>query len=113
MAADACLVLYGNSMFLAGIKAELERQVALKLIAIDSGCSEALKQICDCNPCVVLFDMTSEQQGFAVTLLRERPDLTLIGVDPSSNELLVLSGQPQPALSMSDLIKVIGHIEPG
>ena len=28
MTADSCLVLYGNSVFLAGIKAELERNVA-------------------------------------------------------------------------------------
>jgi hypothetical protein len=113
MAADACLVLYGNSIFLAGIKAELEQQVALKLITIESGCTDAANLIRDCNPCLVLFDLASEQPGLAVSLLREQPGLMLIGVDPSSDELLVLSGQPQPALSMADLVKVINHIEPG
>jgi hypothetical protein len=42
-----------------------------------------------------------------VTILRDRPGLLLIGVDPSRDELLVLSSHPQQALSMSDLVEII------
>jgi hypothetical protein len=39
--------------------------------------------------------------------LHEQPGLLLIGVDPSSNELLVLSSQQERAVAMEDLLRVI------
>ncbi|MBV5331669.1 hypothetical protein JZU69_04695, partial [bacterium] len=59
------------------------------------------------KPCAVLFDMGTGPLDYAIQLLRRQPGLLLIGVDPSSNEMLVLSGHPAQALSMSDLIEVI------
>jgi hypothetical protein len=112
MVADACLILYGNSVFLAGIKAELEHQVALELITIETGSPDVANLIRDNNPRAVLFDLSAEQPGFAITVLRERPGLLLIGVDPSSDELLILSSYPQQALSMSDLVEVIRRQDP-
>jgi hypothetical protein len=39
--------------------------------------------------------------------LRGQPGLLLIGVDPSSDEMLVLSSHPAQALSVVDLVKAI------
>jgi hypothetical protein len=35
----------------------------------------------------------------------------LIGVDPSSNEMLILSSHPQKALSVADLVEVINQTD--
>jgi hypothetical protein len=93
-------------VFLAGIQAELERAPTLELLTIESGRQDARELICNRQPRAVLFDLAEGQPDFAVVLLREQPGLLLIGVDPSSDELLVLSNQPAQALNLSDLIKL-------
>jgi hypothetical protein len=111
MTAEACLVLYGNSVFLAGIKAELERATTLELLTIEAGRPDALELICKHQPRAVLFDLGTGQLDFVVSLLRGQPGLLLIGVDPSSDEMLVMSGHPQKALSLSDLVEIIHPLE--
>jgi hypothetical protein len=107
MSAGARLVFYGNSMFLAGIRAKLEHLTSLKLITVAADSPEAAAQVDSCNPLAVLFDLAADHPRFAVSLLRRHPDLLLIGVDPSSEELLVLSCHPAVALNMSDLVEII------
>ncbi len=118
MAATPCVVVYGNSVFLAGIKAELERKAreygaareygtALQLVTLEAGSPNVTGLIRASHPRAVLFDLAAEEPGFAATLLREQPGLTLIGVDPSSDELLVLSVRRRRALSLADLADVI------
>jgi len=101
------LVLFGNSVFLAGIKAQLEHAPALELITMEALHMDVADQISDHRPQAVMFDLTMGYPDFATALLREQPGLLLIGVDPNSNELLVLSGRPRQALSVSDLVNVI------
>ena len=88
MAADSCLVLYGNSVLLAGIKAELQSHGTLELITIEAGDFDASSRICALNPRAVIFDLGEAQPDFAVSLLRARPGVLLIGVDPSIDEML-------------------------
>ncbi len=113
MAAAVCLVLYGSSVFLAGIQVELEhglaveRHRALELVTVEAGCPTAAGLILAHRPSAVLFDLSEGLPDFTAVLLRELPDLLLVGVDPSSNDLLVLSVKPHQALSMADLMEVI------
>ncbi len=102
------LVLYGNSVFLAGIKAQLEHTAAFELITMEAMLTDVAERIHACRPRAVLFDLAMGYPEFAVALLHEQPGLLLIGVDPNSNELLVLSGQQEQALSTADLIEVVG-----
>jgi hypothetical protein len=101
--------LYGNSVFLAGIKAELERdrELGLELLSMEAGCPDVMHLLRGRKPCAVLFDVGMDQPGFVISMLREQPGLLLIGVDPSSDELLVLSNQPAQALNLSDLIELL------
>lgn len=107
MSAHSCVVLYGNSVFLAGIKAELELDPEIDLIAIDAGATGLLERIRDLSPRAMLFDLAERQAEPAVALLRELPKLLLIGVDPARDELLVVSGTSQQALSTADLVNII------
>jgi len=43
----------------------------------------------------------------AISLLRDRPEIILIGVDPSSDRLLVLSGRQKQPVSAAELLQVI------
>ena len=117
MVADSCLVLYGNSIFLAGIKAQLERDAvlerdaALDLITTETGCPDAMDLIRERRPRAVLFDLNMAEPDFAIPLLRAQPGLLLIGVDPCSDEMLILSSHAVQALSVADLVNVIRRKE--
>ena len=102
-----CVVLYGESVFLAGIRADLQSRTQFEVVTVRPDCPDAAGLIHDHRPAAVIFDLSAAQPDFAVALLRGRPDLLLIGLDASSDELLVLSGHAEQALNVADLIKVI------
>ncbi len=101
------VVLYGGSVFLAGIQAQLERDTALELLAIGAGQLDAIELICALKPRAVIFDLTMKQPDFAILLLREQPGLLLIGMDPSMDEMLVISTRPEKARAVNDLVRLI------
>lgn len=107
MVENPSLVLYGNSVFLAGIKAELERATTLELLTIESGRQDALELTCRRQPRAVLFDLGTGPLDFVVSLLRGQPGVLLIGVDPSSNEMLVVWSRSTQARNMHDLVQLI------
>jgi hypothetical protein len=107
MAGHPCVVLYGNSVFLAGIRADLMERTPLELLTIEADSPDAAGLIARLRPAAFLFDLAAAQPDFAVALLREQPDLLLIGVDPSRDEVLVLSGHATQARNLVDLIGVI------
>lgn len=110
MAPNSRLILYGNSVFLAGIRAQLEQVPALELITLAAAQTNVVDWIRACQPQAVIFDLTLGYPDFALSLLHEQPGLLLIGVDPNSNQMLVLSGQQKRAVAVADLLKVI-HLE--
>jgi hypothetical protein len=118
MAADRCLVLYGSSVFLVGIQAMLADGLAhdagapLQLISVQAGQPDAAALIRASRTQAVLFDLAEGLPDFIAAALREQPDLLLVGVDPSHDEVLVLSVKPQRALSVADLLNVIRQKDP-
>ncbi len=113
MAPDTRLLFYGNSIFLAGLKAELATAVApCHILTLPSDNPNPLQTIRDYHPQVILFDLSApDQPDFAIPLLRQQPSLLLIGLDPSRDDLLVLSGQSPQAVHINDLITVIRRQE--
>ncbi|MCB9419302.1 MAG: hypothetical protein H6667_05840 [Ardenticatenaceae bacterium] len=116
MIPDTRLLFYGDSIFLAGLKAELETAVAngpsLHLFTLPPDSPNTLQSIRDYRPQAIFFDLTVPcQPNFAISLLREQPDLLLIGLDPSRDDLLVLSGQSPQVVHINDLITIIHRQE--
>ncbi len=97
----------GSSLYMAGLAVSLRAHQDFDVVRIPA-ITVALAQGPDEQaPAVVAFDLDEVTGNLAVALLRERPDLLLIGVDPDSDKLLVLSGHAEQALSVADLVKVI------
>jgi DNA-binding NarL/FixJ family response regulator len=107
MVSSSRLIIFGNSVFLAGIKVQLEQVPALELITMEAAQTKVVDQMRACQPQAVIFDLAMGYPDFAVSLLHEQPGLLLIGVDPNSNELLVLSSKHKRAVAVADLLKVI------
>ncbi len=101
------VVLYGNSLVVSTTGASLDECAGLEVVRVEAGRPDAAELIRGRRPCAVLFDLAAFLPGPVVSLLREQPDLLLVGLNPSSDELLVLSVKPQPALSLADLVEVI------
>ena len=85
MAAPSCVVLYGNSVFLAGIRADLKRRAELEVLTVEPDSPDTAGRIHTLNPTAVLFDLAAAQPDFAIPLLRDWPGMILIGVNSSSD----------------------------
>jgi hypothetical protein len=99
--------LYGKSVFLAGIKTQLERDRELELLTVEAGCLDVPHLLRERKPCAVLFDLGMHQPSFLIPMLRELPHLLMIGVDPSSDEMLVLTSRLVQALAARDLVHLV------
>ncbi len=99
--------MYGTSLNLAGIAASLKAEIGLEVVSVDARNPDSMQRLNQLRPAVIAFDLDDADTCLDIAILREQPGLLLIGVDASSNELLVLSSRPQQALSVADLVEVI------
>lgn len=107
MAARSSVVVYGSSMFLAGIGEQLRQSGKLNVRRIEPDGAAAGARLRRLNPAVVLIDLASAQPDAAIALLRHQPELVVMAVDPSSDKVLVLSGRQEQAVSASDLVQAV------
>ena len=101
------VIVYGNSLNMAGLAASLRTHMGLDVVCVNPQSPTARQRLNEVRPRAIAFDLRDPLPGLDITLLRERPGLLLIGVDPCSDELLVLSCHPQRVLSVADLVKAI------
>lgn len=107
MADTTRVVVYGRSLYMAGLAASLKANVSLDVIHILAG-SPAFEQCWQAQaPAAFVFDLGEISADLALSQLRACPGLMLIGVDASSEDILVLSGQRARALTMNDLAQLI------
>lgn len=98
--------LYGRSVILGTVGASLQARPHLEVVSLSSP-FPAPRELAALAPDVVIFDIDAARPEPALSLLEARPNLLLIGIDPESKQLLVLSGRPRDALSIDDLVRVI------
>jgi hypothetical protein len=104
------VIVYGSTLNMAGIAASLKTDAGLEVIWVDPHSADVCQRLKEIEPAAIAFDMSGPSPVLDVTILRECPGLLLIGVDPSKDELLVLSSYPAQATSISDLIQIIYQI---
>jgi hypothetical protein len=101
------VVVYGSSLHMASIAASLKGDADLEVIRIDSRSPTFQERLNELHPAVIAFDLSDPSSSVDASLLRERPGLLLVGVDPASDELLVLSSQRTRAYTTKDLLQLI------
>ncbi len=101
------VALYGNSLVLSSIGASLHGRAELQVSCVDATLPDVASRLKVLQPDVVIFDLAMAQPEFALALWKARPRLLLIGVDLTTGQALVLSGQPSRLLTMDDLLQVI------
>jgi hypothetical protein len=105
------VAVYGNSLNMAVIVASLKADTTLEVLCVNLDSPNAQQSLDENDLAAIVFDLSDPPLPLDFTLLRDRPGLLLIGVDPCKDEMLVLSSHPAQALSMADLVNVIHQKE--
>ena len=108
------VILYGKSVILGSVGASLRDVPGLELIPLASPLPEA-KDLSALEPDAIIFDLEAAHPDAALSLLRQRPGLLLIGVDPGSDEMVIVTSRQRRAVAVADLLRVIhqGKMETG
>jgi hypothetical protein len=90
---------------LTGVARRLARHSHLDVVQVDGPTpADALGSL---NPDALLLDLGSVPIDSALALLRDRPELVLVGLEATGARLLVLSGDRARAISTRELVALI------
>jgi len=100
------VILYGDSLILAGVRASLETTPGIEFLVLDQPLNRPLEELRLLCPAAIIFDLGAVQPESLLSLLQQ-PDLLLIGIDPETHQALVWSGRQTAAVAVADLVSVI------
>lgn len=106
------VLLYGKSWILGAVGASLKQYPHLEIVPLAPPLPE-VQQLRALSPTVVIFDLGSVPPEFPFWLLREQPDLVLIGMDAAGDKLLLLPSRQAGALTTDDLVQVLSVMRIG
>jgi hypothetical protein len=105
------VILYGNTIILAGIHLSLAANPSLEVQVVDTT-QVSGQDLLALQPDVIIFDTHSILPEFHFNLIQQRPELQLIGIDPDMALVLVWSGRQVRAVASADLIEILQETEP-
>ncbi len=103
-------IIYGDSLILEGVRAELANNPSLEVILLDEPLDRPLEGLCALDPAVIIFDLGAIQPELPLAML-QHPDLLLIGINPETHQALVWSGRQAAAMVAGDLIEILQNKE--
>ena len=103
------VIFWGKSMFLAGIEENLRDDLVIESVRIDDSQPDAMQTLRELMQVTVVYDASVKTFADFTPLLKEFPNLVLVGVDPSKDFAQVLSSEQLSALDMKQLAQVILH----
>ena len=109
MSSVKSVVIFGKSLNLAGIGACLKKKQELEVFEINPQDPDARECLEELTPEVILFELSDPPNDLDMAFLRSKPGLLLIGVDPSSDEVLFLKGQRSKVVTAGELTKLIAN----
>jgi hypothetical protein len=92
---------------MAALAASLQAAPDVEVARLPANPAALARGFDELAPTVVAFDLDELPGDLAISLLRDRPELILIGVDPSSDRLLLLSGRREQPVSTAELLQAI------
>lgn len=101
------VVLYGNSLVLAGMGTSLKAFPDIDVIELGVPSENTISELCALHAQVVLFDLATLPPDFLLSLMQEKPKSLLIGLDAAGDRLLLLSGQQAHSLTTTRLVQII------
>jgi len=109
LADQNCVLVYGRSLSLAGIAASLKLDVALDVRWVDPDQCTARDVLSELIPETIIYDLTDPPTDLDLALLGARLHTLLIGVDPSSDDVLVVTGQRSRVVTAGELVALVAE----
>jgi len=110
MSEKKCVLVYGKCLNLSGVAACLKLEAGLDVHLADTHQCSAREVLDAFNPKTIIYDLTDPPTDLDLALLADRPDTQLIGVDPSSDDVLVLTGKRSRVVTVNELANLVsGH----
>jgi hypothetical protein len=107
MAPKIRVVVCGSSVYMASLAASLQANPDVEVARIPANPAALSRDMDALAPAVVAFDLDEMPGDLAISLLRDRPELILVGVDPSNDRMLRLSGRREQPVSAAELLQVV------
>jgi hypothetical protein len=101
------VLVYGGCLNLAGLTACLKLDKALEVLTLHPDDPQARHCLDEFDPETIIFDLTDPSTDVDLDLLKSRPHTLLIGVDPSSDDVLVLTGTRSRVVTMGELTALV------
>ena len=101
------VIVCGNSLYMASLAANLQANPDVEVSRIAANTAALTRGLDELAPAVVALDLGEMPGDLAFSLLRDRPELILVGVDPASDRMLVLSGRQERPVSAAELLQAI------
>jgi DNA-binding NarL/FixJ family response regulator len=107
MPPDPLIMLYGDSLFLAGIEVSLRAMHGFTVVRVSGNLAEAEASYDALRPNVIIIDTSADHADDTVRSLSALPGLRLVGLTPASCDVVVFSGARSPATTMDDLARIL------
>ena len=101
------VILYGSSLFIAGLDSSLSAAPGLEIRRLEVEAGSLLEQVRTGTPDVIVVDLGVAPGNLTFNLLQKFPDVTLLGLNPENDQLLILTIQQRKAQEAHDLLRVI------
>lgn len=101
------VLLWGKSLFIAGLQASLETVPGLDLQQVDSRPEQIRELIKAWRPDVLILEIAQLKSAYSLSLLPDFPELKVIGLDIEDNRLQVFSGSISYEPTPEQLLQVI------
>ena len=108
------IVLYGDSVFLAGIALDLKNHPAMEVLTLAAIDPKTVQRLAALRPDAIIYDLAhapgDSPSDWGLPLLSQCPGTRLIGLDTTAAQALVISGQWSAAASLQDLATLIEQV---
>jgi hypothetical protein len=101
------VVLFGDSLLMDGVEASLRASQSLAVMRILDTVANLRECLQSLQPDMVIFDWDTPQAQLIVSVLRDQPGVTLLGLDVHSRKVIIVSSHQYTPLSVSELVQVI------
>lgn len=103
------VIVYGNSVVLAGMEAGIRLDPNSEVIG--HALTDTQQNLVELHPDVVIFDVDEVQPEFLRAKLQSQPDVLLIGIDPESHEVL-LAGEAARSIALDQITRIMQSRDP-
>ena len=105
------IVIYGNSLLLAGVRSMLEKMPGVELLNCAPGKDvddlSALQDLLALKPDALVYDAYSENSRLILSTFRSNPEIRMIGLEGMEQRAIVILGESHRLSGPGDLEQLI------